>query len=140
MTSEQYERFIGLSSRVSGQTALTPEKTLATLHEAARTARRGHLAEAEVLISGLPLDGPLGATTLDLKARLCAQQGRLVEAQLCWMEAIRLSPGNDSYRRSLSYLTHLLRPQRSPTVFGFAMLLIILTLLILCFCRVGILT
>jgi len=54
----------------------------------------------------------LGPATLDLKARICAQQGRLIEAQFCWMEAVRQSPGNESYRRSLGYVARVLRPSR----------------------------
>lgn len=65
------------------------------------------------MLAVLPLDGPLGPETLDLKAKMCAQQGRLVEAQFCWMEAVRQSPGNASYRRSLDYLTRQVRPSQS---------------------------
>ena len=68
------------------------------------------------MIAGLPVDGPSGPATLDLKARICAQQGRLIEAQFCWMEAVRQSPGNETYRRSLDYVTRSLRPSRLPLV------------------------
>ena len=67
-------------------------------------------------MASLPLDGPLGPAALDLKARIFAQQGRLIEAQFCWMEAVRRAPGNESYRRSLHYVTRVLRPPRFPLV------------------------
>ena len=81
------------------------------------------------MIAGLPTDGPLGPATLDLKARICAQQGRLIEAQFYWMEAVRQSPGNEAYRRSLDYVTRSLRPSRGPVVF-FLVLVALLTLVI----------
>lgn len=114
ITQEQYERIVGLASQAIAPVGLEPEKVRQTLDAAARVARRGHLHEAETMIAPLPLTGPLGPATLDLKARICAQQGRLVEAQLCWMEAVRQSPGNESYRQCLHYVTHTLRPSRLP--------------------------
>lgn len=128
VTQQQYERIIGLASRSSASTRLEPEKVRQVLDAAARVARSGHLQEAETMISSLPLEGPLCPATLDLKARICAQQGRLVEAQLCWMEAVRQSPGNESYRRSLQYVTRVLRPSRLPVlicIVALAMLVIV---------------
>jgi len=116
VTQQQYKRIIGLASRSATPAPVEPEKVLQALGEVARVARRGHLQEAETIVSYLPLEGPLGPATLDLKARICAQQGRLIEAQLCWMEAVRQSPGNESYRRSLHYVTHVLRPSRLPVL------------------------
>jgi len=114
ITQEQYERIVGLASQGIAPVRLEPEKVCRALDAAARVARGGHLPEAETMIASLPLTGPLGPATLDLKARICAQQGRLAEAQFCWMEAVRQSPGNESYRQCLQYVTCTLRPSRLP--------------------------
>lgn len=114
ITQQQYERIVGLTSRGIAPVRLEPENVRQVLYAAAQVARRGHLHEAETMITSLPLTGPLGPATLDLKARICAQQGRLVEAQLCWMEAVRQSPGNEAYRQCLQYVTRTLRPSRLP--------------------------
>lgn len=132
MTQKQYERIIGLVGRGSVPTRLEPEKVHQDLNASARIARSGRLHEAEVLISSLPLDGPLGPATLDLKAKLCAQQGRLVEAQLCWMEAVRQSPGNESYRRSLAYVTRVLRPSRFSIIIYMTVLALLAVIAALC--------
>lgn len=102
------------------------------LNAAARTARKKRLHQAERMIAGLPVDGPLGPATLDLKARICAQQGRLIEAQFCWMEAVRQSPGNESYRRSLDYVTHVLRPSRFPIIIYMMVLALLVVIAALC--------
>jgi len=116
VTQQQLERIIGIAGRGSTSARMTPERIRQALAAAASAARRGQFLEAETSIAPLPLDGPLGPATLDLKAKICAQQGRLVEAQFCWMEAVGQSPGNESYRRSLDCVTRLLRPSRLPMV------------------------
>lgn len=126
ITQEQYERIIGLVGRGSASSRPTTEEVRRNLNAATRAARKGHFQEAEMLLASLPVDGSLGAATLDLKARVYAQQGRLVEAQLCWMEAVRQSPGNEVYRRSLHYVTHALRPSRLPAAF-FIIVIVLLT-------------
>lgn len=127
MTHEQYERIIGLVGRGSSSSRSTTREIQDILNAAARMARRGHFQDAERMIAGLPKDGPLGPATLDLKARICAQQGRLIEAQFCWMEAVRQSPGNKTYRRSLDYTTRVLRPSAlSCNVYSLAAVLLLL--------------
>lgn len=132
VTQEQYKRIIGLAGRGIASSRSEPEGVRQTLNAAARAARSGRFQEAEVLMSSLPLDGPLGPATLDLKAKLYAQQGRLVEAQLCWMEAVRQSPGNEPYRRSLQYVTRILRPSRFPAIIYMTALALLLSIAALC--------
>ena len=136
VSHEQYERIIGLISRGSTSSRPTIDDVRRALNVAARAARGGHFQEAEVVLSSLPVDGPLGSATLDLKARLFAQQGRLVEAQLCWMEAVRQSPGNEVYRRSLRYVTHALRPSRLPAIM-FITAIVLLTILTIVYISVA---
>jgi len=116
ITYEQYERIAGLVGRKTSSSHPDLQAVRQTLDNAAQAARNGCFQEAEKLIASLPSNGSLGPATLDLKARICAQQGRLVEAQLCWLEAVQQSPGNESYRRSLDYLTHVLCPSRFPWI------------------------
>lgn len=128
ITQAQYELIIGRVGRGGASSRPTTEQVRSSLSAAARAARKGRFQEAEVLLGSLPVDGPLGAATLDLKAKVCAQQGRLIEAQLCWMEAVRQSPGNERYRRSLHYVTNGLRPSRLPASM-IIMMIVLLTML-----------
>jgi type VI secretion system protein ImpK len=67
----------------------------------------GRYDDAEqVLGANSAIDTP---ATLDLQARIRAQQGRLVEAQTLWSEAVRLDPNNESYRAGLQRLTSMNR-------------------------------
>jgi len=104
VTRQQYERIIGMGSLMNKECRADLSRDWNVLVAAARLARRGRFLEAETTIARLPLDGPLGPAALDLKAKICAQQGRMLEAQFCWTEAVRRSPSNASYRRSLDYL------------------------------------
>jgi hypothetical protein len=132
ITQQQYERIVGLAGGRIASVRPEPENVRQMLCAAAQVARRGRLQDAETMIASLPLTGPLGPATLDLKARICAQQGRLVEAQLCWMEAVRQSPGNESYRQCLQYVTHALRPPRFPLlVWSIALVVLVVMALIL---------
>ncbi|HEX8556978.1 MAG TPA: tetratricopeptide repeat protein [Pyrinomonadaceae bacterium] len=72
-----------------------------TRARAAELARAGRYAEAEEVLSaggGGAGDGP---ATLDLLARIRAQQGRLAEAEKLWERAARLDPANPAYARGL---------------------------------------
>ena len=137
VTHEQYERIIGLVGRGSSSSRPAPGEIQDTLNAAARTARKGRLQDAERMVAGLSVDGPLGPATLDLKARICAQQGRLIESQFCWMEAVRQSPGNETYRRSLDYVTRSLRPSRFPLVLYLVLMALCSVLVAIVFGTVG---
>ncbi len=115
VSQHQYDAIVGLAGRCSAPASRDLNADQRTLMEAATLARRGRYQDAENLLSVLPGDGPLGAATLDLKARVFAQQGRYLEAEYCWMEALRLSPANRSYRRALDCLVqsrHVFRVER----------------------------
>ncbi|MEU6035497.1 OmpA family protein [Actinomadura sp. NPDC047616] len=64
-----------------------------TLAQARTLARHGRYAEAEELLRASDPD----AATLDLLARVHAQQGNLDEADRCWAEAERLAPGTAEF-------------------------------------------
>lgn len=137
VSHEQYERILGLVGRGSSSSCPAFEEIQDTLNAAARVARKGHLQDAERMINGLPADGPSGSATLDLKARICAQQRRLIEAQFCRMEALRQSTGNEAYRRSLDYVTRSLRPSRGPVVFYLVLVAMLSLVVAIVFSTVG---
>ena len=70
--------------------------------EAALLARKGDYSGGEALLSDLL--GEPDALTLDLQARIRAQQGRYHEAEALWLEASRIEPGNEAYRAALNRL------------------------------------
>ena len=74
------------------------------LAEAARLARRGSYDAAEAMLARLRADSPLRPSMLDLKAKVCAQQGRYLEAEACWREALALAPDNQAFRRALAVI------------------------------------
>lgn len=101
ISKRTYDAVVGLDPRGSKRSPHDLAAFERRIFRAARLARRGDFQTAETLLAPLPLEGPLAPIALDLKAKIFAQQGRFVEAELCWIEAIRQSPGNPSYRKAL---------------------------------------
>ena len=77
------------------------------LPKAAELARAGKYQEAECLLLHLVREGSELPAVFDLLARIRAQQGRLLEAQSYWADAIQLSPSKDLYRAALKRIEHL---------------------------------
>lgn len=98
--------------------------------QAADLARLGHYSQAETLLDSL--EGKETAEILDLKARICAQQGRLSEAQSLWERALALEPGNPDYLAGLEYVQNAAKPVRTRRIFsvgfwlGLALILVII--------------
>lgn len=80
-------------------------KTL--LPKAAELARAGKYLEAECLLDHLIREGNELPEIFDLLARIRAQQGRLLEAQSYWADAIQLSNAKEFYRPALKRIEHL---------------------------------
>lgn len=87
----------------------------AILPKAAELARAGKYQEAECLLQHLVQEGNAQAAVFDLLARIRAQQGRLLEAQSYWADAIQLSTTKDFYRTALKRIERL---QTDPAWFG----------------------
>ncbi|MBE1531183.1 tetratricopeptide repeat protein [Actinomadura algeriensis] len=87
----------------------------AVLAQARTLARAGRYAEAEAL-----LDGESGASVLDLRARMYAQQGRFDDADRCWAEAAALDPGDADAARGRARIAEL-RAKRASAGFGRAL-------------------
>lgn len=78
---------------------------------AVELAREGRYQEAEQLLPGVVRDEEaLRPAVLHLQARIYAQQGRYREAEVCWLEAVRLAPGNPRYHQALKALRDGVRP------------------------------
>lgn len=76
-------------------------------------ARRRRFDEAGVeLDAALDAGGCTPAEALDLRARIRAQQGMLLEAEAAWVEALRLDPGEARYADALSALRRTHDPYR----------------------------
>jgi len=97
---------------------------------ATELARSGRYADAESALALAERTPP----ALDLLARICAQQGRLVEAQALWSEATRLEPNNESFRTALQRVARMnrgsswVRAGRFLAAVAIAVLLVILLL------------
>lgn len=79
----------------------------ALLPKAAELARSGRYLEAECLLQHLVQEGSELSAVFDLLARIRAQQGRLLEAQSYWADAIQLSNTKDLYRAALKRIERL---------------------------------
>jgi len=78
-----------------------PEREV-VLDEATSLARKGRYSDALQLLRTLQVDLPQDRLEiLDLSARIYAQQGRWLDAERYWQEAIRIDPGNPIYRHGL---------------------------------------
>lgn len=84
----------------------------ALLPKAAELAHAGKYQEAECLLQHLIQEGSELPAVFDLLARSRAQQGRLLEAQSYWADAIQLSSSKDLYRAALKRIERL--QTRSP--------------------------
>ncbi len=101
------------------------------LKHARLLARRGRFAEATEQLAEARARGECTeATALDLQARICAQQGLLLEAEACWRRAQSLDPANPAYADALGALRQTQRPfaawQRTGAWAGAAALLLCL--------------
>ncbi len=79
----------------------------AILPKAVELARIGKYPEAEVLLEHLIHENPALPAVYDLMARIRAQQGRLLEAQGLWAEAIRQNSSRETYQSALKCIEHL---------------------------------
>jgi len=79
----------------------------ATLSGATELARAGRYGEAERLLAELDVSGEADPAGLDLRARICSQQGRLGEARQYWERAQRLDGSNPAYGASIQRIAAL---------------------------------
>lgn len=99
--------------------SVTKESVLSLLDQlklarAAELARAGHYAEAEEVLSAGRDETRHGAASLDLLARMRAQQGRLEEAEKLWTRASLLDPANPAYGLALRRAAQRRRGSRRP--------------------------
>lgn len=96
------------------------------LLEAASLARLGLYEDAERALVSVPTRGPMAPQILDLAARVYAQQGRLLDAERCWVEALRLVPTNATFHAGLACVADHARPMSARRI---GWLLVLCTLL-----------
>lgn len=84
----------GVADRMQGPLASLEEAV--TLASAASYARRGEYAQAEAALQ----QAPVTPAVLDLRARICAQQGRFEEAAMLWRRACEMDPNNGMLQRA----------------------------------------
>jgi tetratricopeptide (TPR) repeat protein len=92
------------------------EEAATVLVNAASLARLGLYEDAERALVSVPTRGPLAAQILDLAARVYAQQGRLIDAERCWIEAVRLVPTNATFHAGLACVADHARPMSARRV------------------------
>lgn len=81
------------------------------LAEATDLARAGRYREAErCLEEGIPEPETM-PEVLDLRARICAQQGRLGDAERFWTQALQLDPQNEAYAADLRRIVQYRLPR-----------------------------
>ena len=82
----------------------TPQSQLlesVTFALAAFLARKGELRQAEVLLLPLANEPKSQIDTLDLLAKVYAQQGKIEEARALWLRALQREPSNTHFLRAL---------------------------------------
>lgn len=72
-----------------------------TLSRAREMARAGRYREAEQLLAAPDAGADSAPESLDLRARICAQEGRFAEAEKLWTRACQLEPANAAYSNAL---------------------------------------
>jgi len=96
-----------LTSGVASQAATqqnTPQSQLlesVTVALAALLARKGELKQAEALLLPLANEPKSQIDTLDLLAKVYAQQGKMEEARTLWLRALQKEPSNTHFLRAL---------------------------------------
>lgn len=105
------------------------------LGQARRLARRGCFAEADEQLGKAYAAGECSeAEALDLKGRICAQRGLLLQAEACWRKAQSLDPDNPAYADALTVLRQGQRPAaalfRMWGWLGVVVLLVVVTILL----------
>lgn len=102
VSQRQYETMVALASRQGKSSAngLAADRDL--LSEAVCLARRGRFEDATAVLIKLPAESALRPSILDLKARMFAQRGRYLDAEVCWREALSLVPDHDEFQQALA--------------------------------------
>ncbi len=91
-----------------------------TLAMAARLGRSGSHQQAEQMLATLPEAQQTSPAVLDLRARLRAQQGDLLDAAMLWRSALQQDPGNGAYRAALDRIEAAHGGGRSRGLLGIA--------------------
>jgi flagellar motor protein MotB len=107
---------------------LEPFITQISIARASDLARAGHYQEAEEVLNAIS-DGKSHPVVLDLLARMRAQQGRWLEAEAFWKQAIQIDPTNPEYLEGLQFVQRKLKPAKFSRLFSLQTLLWLLAII-----------
>ena len=99
LNSIRSERSQRAATQVSTRDSQPAESLI--LVQAALLARMGKFKQSESLLLPLANKPKPSTTALDLLAKICAQQGKYVEAQGLWMHALQREPSNTHFLLAL---------------------------------------
>ncbi len=81
------------------------------LQRAAVLARKGELSQAEILLTPLIESNTPRIETMDLLAKIYAQQGRIDQAQALWLKASQQEPSNLHFLTALRLCAYYKKPR-----------------------------
>lgn len=109
------------------------------LQRAAVLARKGDLSLAENLLTPLIEGNNLRIETMDLLAKIYAQQGRIDQAQALWLKASQREPSNLHFLAALRLCAYYKKPRiqqfillHSGLVFALCLWWLLATVIVLC--------
>lgn len=110
----------------------------ATVALVSSLARKGELSQAASLLAPLVNDSEASLDSLDLLAKIYAQQGRTVEAQSLWLRAVQKDPSNLHFIEALRTCADVQRLRAARprvaavnwSIIGFSIAFIIVTIVI----------
>jgi flagellar motor protein MotB len=88
------------------------------LSKATALARAGQLEQAHNFVLDMIGEKDFTPSILDLLARIYAQQGKLNDAEICWMKASELDPNNPTYIAGLERIARIRKNSFTPFRFS----------------------
>lgn len=114
MNTQQFESSTSKPTPESGtqEGLLAPQLKVSTILEgAALLARKGDLSRAAYLLAPLSDDANSRIETLDLLAKIYAQQGKIAQAQALWLKALQREPSNLHFLAALRLCAYYGKPR-----------------------------
>jgi len=109
--SESFRIRSELQSDGQGNQSGINSDLITVLQRAAILARKGDLSQAENLLTPLIKNTTPRTGTMDLLAKIYAQQGRIDQAQALWMQASQRDPSNLHFLAALRLCAQYRKPR-----------------------------
>ena len=84
----------------------TPLPEAIMLAQSTLLARKGKYSQADAVLSHLVRGSDARLEALDLFAKVCAQQGKIEQAQAAWLKALEREPSNLHFLYALELCAH----------------------------------